>query len=1012
MMDPRGSRSRRSPAPVRGRFLLGIGVLAVISHSASGQAMRVTTEEDGIYTIREGERPVLAYNFRTVPVPEGVSGIYAVARSDYIHPLYGPAGEILTEDYAEDHPHHRGIYWAWPEVTFRGTTHDLHALQGIFARPERLIGARDGEEVAEIEAENLWKWEDKQPIVRERVRIRAFPASRGVRIVDLRFSYTALVEGVTIARRGKKAYGGLNMRFSSRNDQRIARHTGTFQVPAAPSWAELVGVPPGGKGPVGVVVLQDPANCQYPEDWVQYPALNWLQPAFPAAGTAYLLSQDRPLRLAYRLCIRSGEGLRIPLAELWAEYVAGRRLMDGIEARSFLGPAARIRTLERWIARCPPAGYADLERELLAFLGESPRTKAAKNWVARQLKIVGGPSAIPHLVAGLADPALADAAARALETLPGAAVDRALLAALRKLPEERQATVIDIVARRRIAGAVPVLAQLAAGASTPVAKSAIHALGCIGDAAAAAALLDLPPRRLSAAVADARMACAGRLMQAGQRKTVAKLVDSVLDDAPPRQRASALLVLREIDPAACRQQALIWLQGKERRLRNGALAALRELPPEQVLPPLLELLPALLAPGRRAVVAVFRDLRAVAAADAVAGLLDNPETASEAALALAEIGSARHVRALARLAVTRNPGAKEAREALYGLRAVDADPAILALCSAPDAPTRRLGTDCLEARRPAAFGDALLRLCRDPDTGVVRKALAVLGRNGTPDLAAELEEWFRASPPDRAAAGAAALVGLIKRSADATARIDGILQRAAQWPPVNRAALLENLDELPTRKGEKALIAALRSPDLGERLAALRALGTWPLRPSAELLAAVVPAVAEATDQRERVLMARAREHLVLASRSNLCEGKPVTSSHPWQGSWKPEMAVDGTIAKTSYWSCAFSPSWISVDLLEEAALTAIRVINFYDGARYYQYVVEVSRDGRTWRRVADMTGNTIPATERGTVHRFAPVRARYVRVTMLKNSANPGMHIVELQAFEKLPPESAGKTE
>jgi len=32
--------------------------------------------------------------------------------------------------------------------------------------------------------------------------------------------------------------------------------------------------------------------------------------------------------------------------------------------------------------------------------------------------------------------------------------------------------------------------------------------------------------------------------------------------------------------------------------------------------------------------------------------------------------------------------------------------------------------------------------------------------------------------------------------------------------------------------------------------------------------------------------------------------------------------------------------------------------------------------------------------------------RARYIRVTMLKNSANPGMHIAEIQAFDWLPQE------
>ena len=61
--------------------------------------------------------------------------IYAVPRSNYIHPVYGLSGEMLTRDWSKDHPHHRGIYWAWPEVEFGKKLGDLHALQIVFARP-------------------------------------------------------------------------------------------------------------------------------------------------------------------------------------------------------------------------------------------------------------------------------------------------------------------------------------------------------------------------------------------------------------------------------------------------------------------------------------------------------------------------------------------------------------------------------------------------------------------------------------------------------------------------------------------------------------------------------------------------------------------------------------------------------------------------------------------------------------------------------------------------------------
>jgi alpha-N-acetylglucosaminidase len=116
-------------------------------------------------------------------------------------------------------------------------------------------------------------------------------------------------------------------------------------------------------------------------------------------------------------------------------------------------------------------------------------------------------------------------------------------------------------------------------------------------------------------------------------------------------------------------------------------------------------------------------------------------------------------------------------------------------------------------------------------------------------------------------------------------------------------------------------------------------------------------------------------------------------------------MAVDGIIATDSYWSCAFSPSSLTVDLGEPQPVEAVRVVNYWDGTRFYQYRVELSTDGSAWSAVADMSQNTVPATDAGTVHRFARQAARYVRVTMLHNSANPGMHIAEMQAFSQVPP-------
>jgi hypothetical protein len=274
----------------------------------------------GRHTIKDGNTPVLTYNFATVPVPAGATGRYAVARSDYVHPLHGPGGEVLTQDYSPDHPHHRGIYWAWPEVTWKGEKRDLHALQGVLARPVRIVRKQESDACAVLEAENVWKWGDAEPIVTELATITVWREKERRRFIDFELRFQALVEGVTLARRGQAHYGGFSLRLSARTDQKIIPRDGETNQTPRQAWACLSGVPPEGKRPVSVVMLQFPSNPEYPGDWVQFPNLNWLQPTFPSKGTAYGLSAQAPLVLRYRLVVAYDDMDEIALQKLWVEY--------------------------------------------------------------------------------------------------------------------------------------------------------------------------------------------------------------------------------------------------------------------------------------------------------------------------------------------------------------------------------------------------------------------------------------------------------------------------------------------------------------------------------------------------------------------------------------------------------------------------------------------------------------------------------------------------------------------
>jgi len=135
----------------------------------------------------------------------------------------------------------------------------------------------------------------------------------------------------------------------------------------------------------------------------------------------------------------------------------------------------------------------------------------------------------------------------------------------------------------------------------------------------------------------------------------------------------------------------------------------------------------------------------------------------------------------------------------------------------------------------------------------------------------------------------------------------------------------------------------------------------------------------------------------------HLAMGKPVkaTGIRDPEGNMVPEKAVDGILNNDSGWHCGSSPAWLEVDLEKVYSIDRVTVVTYYDGGRYYRYTVEASTEGKTWATVVDMSKNTKPSVKGGQEHAFARTAARYVRVNMLKNSANEGLHLNEIMVFE-----------
>lgn len=90
----------------------------------------------------------------------------------------------------------------------------------------------------------------------------------------------------------------------------------------------------------------------------------------------------------------------------------------------------------------------------------------------------------------------------------------------------------------------------------------------------------------------------------------------------------------------------------------------------------------------------------------------------------------------------------------------------------------------------------------------------------------------------------------------------------------------------------------------------------------------------------------------------------------------------------------------MKIDLMNKFDIDRIQVFPYAGDGRSYQYTVEISVDDVHWTMVADLSKNTEPSRRRGTLHQFKPQEARYVKVTMLHNTANPSVHLHEIRVF------------
>ncbi|MDO8588983.1 MAG: PmoA family protein [Armatimonadota bacterium] len=285
---------------------------------APGDGVRVRNTADKSLVVEEGDKRVLVYNYGSL-LPQGLHRNYR--RSCYIHPVFGPRGESLTDDFPADHYHHRGIAVMWTHVIVGGRDYDLWGLSGIKPRFSKVLAMEDGPVYSLLRVNDGWYTDEGNRVVDETWTVKTYRSGEHGRIVDFDILLKAVGEPVTL-RSSDRGYGGFNVRFAPREDTVVFSEKG--EVPADADkesylWNDLSAKFKGADAISGLAVFDNPGNVRHPQPWTnrRYGLLN---PA-PAAIERLTITADQPLRLRYRVWIHKGDVNAGKVAQAYRAYV-------------------------------------------------------------------------------------------------------------------------------------------------------------------------------------------------------------------------------------------------------------------------------------------------------------------------------------------------------------------------------------------------------------------------------------------------------------------------------------------------------------------------------------------------------------------------------------------------------------------------------------------------------------------------------------------------------------------
>lgn len=269
-----------------------------------------------------GDRTVLAYNHAVVACPDREQAWFD--RSGFIHPLYSPAGRVLTDGMPPDHYHQHGIMFPWTNTTFEGRKVDFWNSKALQGKVEHVkVAGTDsgpvfGSFIVELAHVDLTAPDGAKRALDERWLVRVYNRSDGFLfdLVSTQTCASASPLSINEYHYGAMAFRGAREWFDLESGDFLtsegkSRADGNH---SRPRWVDAFGEVDGRTA--GVTVFSNPENYRFPQPVRLHPK----KPYFcfsPMVLGQFEIAPGEPYVSSYRYWTHDGPLDRSTAEQIW-----------------------------------------------------------------------------------------------------------------------------------------------------------------------------------------------------------------------------------------------------------------------------------------------------------------------------------------------------------------------------------------------------------------------------------------------------------------------------------------------------------------------------------------------------------------------------------------------------------------------------------------------------------------------------------------------------------------------